>query len=172
MMLSFSVFLVYVFYFLAGSLFFWWSVSSCWLAFSVLFVFEMSFLLARRFCVRHLLASLVWYCFYVLGCFFFSICWLFVPIFVCVVYWVQVYFCLVRARVARSWWPGPGSRWPGPGGPVPVPGVPCRAPFFAVTRWPGPGPGPGPSPCRLSCPGLVLVARWPGPGPGPGSGLL
>ena len=87
---------------------------------------------------------------------------------------VQVYFCLVPARVARSWWPGPGSRWPGPGGPVPVPGPggPSRAapPFFAVARWPGPGPGPGP--CRLSCPGLVLVARWPGPGPGPGSGLL
>ena len=112
---------------------------------------------------------------------------------------VQVYFCLVRARVARSWsrWPGRGgpvpvarSRWPGPGGPVPVARsrwLARRPRFFAVARWPGPGPGPGPGPCRLSCPGLVLVAwprsrsrlrpgqgplwwRWPGPGPGPGPG--
>ena len=88
---------------------------------------------------------------------------------------VQVYFCLVRACVARSWWPGPGSRWPGPGGPVPVPGpggpVPCRASFFAVApvarsrsrsrsrSLPSVLPSPGPAV-------LVLVARsrWPGVG--------
>ena len=76
--------------------------------------------------------------------------------------------------VARSRWPGPGSRWPVPlarsGGPVPV-AVPV-----ARSRWPGPG---GPVPVDRS--------RWPGPGgpvpvarsrsrgpvrwPGPGSAL-
>ena len=67
---------------------------------------------------------------------------------------VQVYFCLVRARVARSWWPGPG-------GPVPVARSRCPAPVFAVARWPGPGPGQ-----VLAVYPVVLVARWPGPGPG------
>ena len=47
---------------------------------------------------------------------------------------VQVYFCLVRARVARSWWPGPG-------GPVPVARLRWRSPVLFC-----------PDPCRLSCP--------------------
>ena len=68
--------------------------------------------------------------------------------------------------------PGPGSRWPGPGGPVPVPGpggpVPCRAPFFCrgpVAR--SRSRSRSRPVCRLSCPGLVLVAQWPGPVPAP-----
>ena len=42
---------------------------------------------------------------------------------------VQVYFCLVRARVPGPCGPVPvaRSRWPGPGGPIPV----------ARSRWPG-----------------------------------
>ena len=81
--------------------------------------------------------------------------------------------------MARSWWPGPGSRWPGPGGPVPVPGpggpVPCRAPFFCrgpVARSRSRSAGPvARSRSRLRS-ALMAVARsrsrsrswWPGPG--------
>ena len=97
------------------------------------------------------------------------------------VYGVQVYFCLVRARVpgpggpvlvarsrwpgpvARSRWPGPGgpggpvpvarSRWPGPGGPVPVARFRVLAPFLP---WPG-GPVPVPVPARAGAPVPVPV---------------
>ena len=65
-----------------------------------------------------------------------------------------------RVPVARSRWPGPGAR----------PRWPSAVPRPLFLPWPG-DPVPVPVPvCRLSCPGLVLVARWPGPGPG--SGLL
>ena len=87
---------------------------------------------------------------------------------------------LVGHRFIFVWsglvWPGPGGPVPGPGGPVPVARPRCPVPvaqrraappFFAVPGGPAPVPVPV---CRLSCPGLVLVARWPGPGPG--SGLL
>ena len=89
-----------------------------------------------------------------------------------------MYFCLVRARVARSRWPGPvaRSRWPGPGSPLSGP---------AFLPWPG-GPVPVPVPAQV-LPSVLPMVWWPGgpvarsrsrllsrcrsaggPGPGPG----
>ena len=73
--------------------------------------------------------------------------------------------------MARSWWPGPGSRWPGPGGPVPVPGGRDRV---ARSRSRSqslpsvlPRSGFGGPVARLRS-ALMAVARsrsrWPGPG--------
>ena len=84
---------------------------------------------------------------------------------------VQVYFCLVRARVPGPCGPvGPlaRSRWPGPGGPVWV----ARSVSGPGAPWPG-GPVPVPVQVLASCPAHGLVfrwlapsrSRWPGPTP-------
>ena len=85
--------------------------------------------------------------------------------------------------MARSWWPGPGSRWPGPGGPVPCRAFFCRGPVARSRSRSLPSVLPrcgfgGPvarsrSRSRLRS-ALVAVARsrsrsrsrsrWPGPG--------